>query len=622
MFPRKVIVRVLLCALLGMLPFPELEKVFYDWKLQVLKSTYFFRPDKIQLVEVSAEEFNDLRKLFATEQPIGNSKQQFTEAWREKFDSLRNQFFWDDRFYQAVLQRIFKDGPKKLLISFFFNENLIIIEKNTALQKLVRRSNILWSSQFDLDYRLMKPASQLTGTENYGFANLFPDSDGVLRQGHFLYKGHISLPFRALVDGFLSLKRDTQIDSPFLIRFTGRPGFIPTCRVSELFRNENGGTCGSLEGKYVVFAPSENALPGAGLYRTPVGYMTRGEVLSNILWTMKTESPYVPLAWILVFFAVCIHSFFLGRVLLHFDRLKAFGITLCFLAGEIAVSLVSLRFYSLSVSIVPFLVSTIFSYAVFLVHKFNLEQARRWQAEKKAEYLKEIDEYKSNFISLMSHDLKTPIAKVQALTERLFREASFLTPAHKDILNSIRMSNEELAHYIHSILDFQRIESKAVALNKKSYDINLLIDEVIHRLEPLAQDRKIIIIRDLEPMFPLEFDENLIKQVLNNLIDNAIKYNREGTEIRVLSQEIENAVEVSVMDNGVGIEPKQMERLFRKFSRSEKGTSERVKGSGLGLYLSKYFIELHGGSIHATSELGKGTVFRFQLPIAPHGHSL
>ena len=120
---------------------------------------------------------------------------------------------------------------------------------------------------------------------------------------------------------------------------------------------------------------------------------------------------------------------------------------------------------------------------------------------------------------------------------------------------------------------------------------------------------------DLEPMFSVEFDEQLIRQVLTNLVDNAIKYNSQGTIVKVVSRDLGERVEVSVEDNGVGIEPAQMQRLFLKFSRSEKGTSERVKGTGLGLYLAKYFIELHGGEIRAESEPGKSTSFRFWLPI-------
>jgi signal transduction histidine kinase len=275
-----------------------------------------------------------------------------------------------------------------------------------------------------------------------------------------------------------------------------------------------------------------------------------------------------------------------------------------------------MRFFSLQLPLVPFVIGTAAAYLASLWLKYAQQESKRWQAEKKNQYLRELDELKSNFLSLMSHDLKTPIAKVQALTERLAREAKTLSAEQKEILSSIQRSNEELGHYILSILNFQRIESQEIKLHKKSHDINLLVEEVVQRLATLSQDKGVEVRLELEPMFPLELDEQLIKQVLSNLIDNAIKYNKPGTVVTVRSADLSDFVEVVVEDDGVGIEPKQMDRLFKKFSRSEKGTSERVKGTGLGLYLAKYFIELHGGEIGVESEPGKGTRFRFQLPVS------
>jgi signal transduction histidine kinase len=138
---------------------------------------------------------------------------------------------------------------------------------------------------------------------------------------------------------------------------------------------------------------------------------------------------------------------------------------------------------------------------------------------------------------------------------------------------------------------------------------------VTQRLFPLAQDRGVHLTLELEPMFPAELDEKLIRQVLNNLIDNAIKYNHAGTKVKISSEDQGAFVQVAVEDDGVGMEKEQLGRLFKKFSRSEKGTAERVEGTGLGLYLAKYFIEKHGGEIGVESAPGKGTRFWFRLPI-------
>lgn len=356
-------------------------------------------------------------------------------------------------------------------------------------------------------------------------------------------------------------------------------------------------------------------MAGANLYNTPVGYMSRGEVLANILLTMKEGRSITRVSPYILFLAVLAHCLFLASAVLWFNGRRQLLFAALMLAGESLFSLGLMRFFSLHLSILPFLIATAVSYIAFLWLKFGQQESKRWQAEKKAQYLRELDELKSNFVSLMSHDLKTPIAKVQALTERLSREAQSITPEQKEILSAIQRSNDELGQYILSILNFQKIESQEIKLNKKSHDINLLIEDVAQRHQTLAQDRGISVGLQLEPMFPVTLDEQLIKQVLSNLIDNSIKYNQPGTKVTVRSADLQEFVEVSVEDNGSGIEPSQQKLLFKKFSRSEKGTSERVKGTGLGLYLTKYFIELHGGDIEVESKLGQGTRFRFRIPV-------
>jgi two-component system phosphate regulon sensor histidine kinase PhoR len=595
-----------------MVPFPDQENQIYDQKIRLLSKTEFHRPESVVIVEVSKDDFDALRQRFSKRTAPG--KEEEFGPWREKFESLRKQLFWDDQVYEALLSRILSDGPSKLLITFFYSESLVLLQNNPGLQRLARDPNVLWASQFDLDQKLLKPAPELTGTENFGFTTLHPDVDGVVRRAYLIYKNHISLPFRALFDGPEPLNRNGALTDSFLVRYSGPPGFIPTCSVQDLF-SEKQNRCGNLKDRFVILSPAGSIAAGANLYRTPVGYMSRGEALANILLTAQKGEAYRPVGKELLFIFILAHCLLLAMIVLGFEGRRQLSSVLALLFGESFLILLLMRFLYLHVPFMPFIVATAASYFAFLWLKFAQQESKRWQAEKKAQYLRELDELKSNFISLMSHDLKTPIAKVQALTERLTREARSLTDEQRGILGSIQRSNDELAQYIVSILNFQKIESQEVRPHHKSHDINLLIEEVVQRLRTLAQDRGIQLQLELEPMFALELDEQLIRQVLNNLIDNAIKYNQSGTVVKVQSADLGKFVEVSVEDNGAGIEPKQMDRLFKKFSRAEKGTSERVKGTGLGLYLAKYFIELHGGDIEVESTLGQGTKFRFRLPV-------
>lgn len=614
MFSRKVLLRAFVCALLALVSFPDQENQLYDLKVKILSRFHFKKPENVTIVEVTKEGFDVLRRKYADES--GSFPGEAPGPWREKFESLRNEFFWDDAVYENLLSRVLSENPRKFVVTFFYNESLVLLKNDSTLRRLARDPAVLWASQFDLDQRLLKPAPELTGVENYGFTNLHPDVDGVVRRAYLVHKNHISLPFRALLDDISQVKRNMPLSEPFLVKYEGRPGFFHTCQVTDLFETDPAKNhCGSLNNKFVLLSPSGNLMAGSSLYRTPVGYMSRGEVLANILLTALEESYPVPVPIGALFIFVVGHCLVIAWIVLSFGGRRQLTYVSLLLAGEMLFSLLLMAFLSLQVPLVPFIIATAAAHITFLSMKFGQQESKRWQAEKKAQYLRELDELKSNFISLMSHDLKTPIAKVQALTERLNREARSLTDDQREILAAIQRSNDELGQYILSILNFQKIESQELKLNRKSVDINLLIEEVSQRLTPLAQDNNVEIQLELEPMFAVEIDEQLIRQVLSNLMDNAIKYNKPGTKVTVRSADLGDFVEVTVEDNGIGIEAEQMERLFKKFSRSEKGTSERVKGTGLGLYLAKYFIEQHGGEIEVESELGKGTKFRFRLPV-------
>jgi two-component system, OmpR family, phosphate regulon sensor histidine kinase PhoR len=612
MISRKVLLRALACALLALLPAQDQENQLYDIKLRLLSRTQSERPESVLVLEMPKEDFDSLRRRFSpreseeTENGLG--------PWREKFEALRNQFFWDDHVYEELLKRILAEQPKKLLVSFFYGDSLVLLRNNSSLHHLARNPSVLWASQFDLEQKLLKPAPELTGTENYGFNNLYPDADGVVRRAWLIRDDHMSLPFCSLLDGHSPIVRSLPLAEPFLIHYAGPPGSLPSCKVGDLF-GPTASRCGSLKDKTVILASSGTVVGGANLYKTPVGYMSRGELLGNILLTAQSEGPYIPVNLYLLFLLALGHSILLANIILRFHGRQQILLICGVLAVEGIAVLLLMRTFLLQLPLVPFLLATVASFMAFQALKFAQQESKRWQAEKKAEYLRELDELKSNFTSLMSHDLKTPIAKVQALTERLQREARGLTDDQRLILEAIQRSNDELSHYILSILNFQKIESQEIKLHRKSHDINLMIEDVAQRLFPLAQDRGVHLALELEPMFPVELDEKLIRQVLNNLIDNAIKYNHTGTNVHVRSVDLGNFVEVSVKDDGVGMEQEQIARLFKKFSRSEKGTAERVKGTGLGLYLCKYFIEKHGGEIGVESAPGKGTKFWFRLPV-------
>ncbi|MBC7456915.1 MAG: HAMP domain-containing histidine kinase, partial [Bdellovibrionaceae bacterium] len=190
----------------------------------------------------------------------------------------------------------------------------------------------------------------------------------------------------------------------------------------------------------------------------------------------------------------------------------------------------------------------------------------------------------------------------------------FERPDTKDDLNNLKDYSEELNRYIQSILKLLRVESKEFKIYKETADLNGVIENVVDRLKPLATAKNIDLQLNLEPMFLIEFDVTLMTEVILNLIENAIKYTASNGVINIHTTETDFDVRVEVQDTGEGISHEDLEHIWKKFSRG-KNQDLKTKGSGLGLYLAKYFIELHGGKISVKSELGKGTVFYIRLPI-------
>jgi signal transduction histidine kinase len=227
-----------------------------------------------------------------------------------------------------------------------------------------------------------------------------------------------------------------------------------------------------------------------------------------------------------------------------------------------------------------------------------------------------VEELKTNFIGMMSHDLKTPLARIQGMLGLVLRDKNPLSEDQKEAVKSIQKSTDDLLHFITAILNFSRLESQGAQLNLKSKDINTLIEEVVQKTDHLAREKKIKVITELEPLFSIRIDPDLIRQVLVNLIENAIKYSPEKSIVKIRSEEQESKVIVKIIDQGIGIPADEISRLFMKFFRSRTAKNSSVKGSGLGLYLSRYFVELHRGTLAAVSEEGKGSTFTVELPIA------
>src|SRR6266567_170841 len=236
-------------------------------------------------------------------------------------------------------------------------------------------------------------------------------------------------------------------------------------------------------------------------------------------------------------------------------------------------------------------------------------------ADKSAQ-LEAASRHKSEFLANMSHELRTPLNAIigfsEVLTERMFGE---LNEKQDEYLKDIYGSGQHLLSLINDILDLSKIEAGRMELELAGFDLPSAIDNALILVRERATRRGITLGRTLdEHLGMVRGDERKVKQVLLNLLSNALKFTPEGGRIEVTSGVHDGVAEVSVTDTGVGIAPEDQEAVFEEFR--QVGTADKkAEGTGLGLALSRKFIELHGGRIWVTSEVGKGSTFRFTLPV-------
>ena len=262
------------------------------------------------------------------------------------------------------------------------------------------------------------------------------------------------------------------------------------------------------------------------------------------------------------------------------------------------------------------LLSLTLSFYLMIPLRLYSEHRKRYELEKENKNLIEVEEMKTNFLQLVTHDLKTPIAKIQGLTETLKRSMlEHLTPKDHETLNHLFSANEELNHFINSLLELSKIDNQGVRVHLQSKDVNQILETVVSKLRFVAQAKQIQVEINFETLFPIKVDADLLSKVLSNVLDNAIKYSPEKTTILVGTKEVENFVEIAIEDQGIGIPSEELQNLFSRFYRIKNDITFKVKGTGLGLYLSRYFIEAHRGTIRVESTPDEGTRFVIRLPM-------
>ena len=228
--------------------------------------------------------------------------------------------------------------------------------------------------------------------------------------------------------------------------------------------------------------------------------------------------------------------------------------------------------------------------------------------------LRSLQTTRRELIGNISHEFRTPLAGIKAMVETLTGGAMDDKVAAKDFLTRIDSEVDRLTQLVEELTELSRIETGKAELKKEPIDLNKLVEEVIAQLSPQAERQQLSISREFATNLPSVLaDKDRVRQVITNLVHNAIKFTPAGGRITITSRALEGSVVVHIADTGIGIPEEDLPRVFERFYKGDKARAGG--GTGMGLAIAKHVIQAHGGSIWVRSEEGKGSTFAFSLPL-------
>lgn len=230
--------------------------------------------------------------------------------------------------------------------------------------------------------------------------------------------------------------------------------------------------------------------------------------------------------------------------------------------------------------------------------------------------IRRLEQVRRDFIANVSHELRTPLAAIKGFAETLLSGGLDDVKNRVGFVRSIEQQGNRMASLVHDLLDLTAIESGQRPPQKIPFSITELMEEVLSEFSASAEKKKI----RLEHMkqnsdLVVSADRSQIHQVLNNLIENALKFTGEGGIVTLCEKTCDANVEISIQDSGMGIPSQDLPRIFERFYRVDKARSREMGGTGLGLSIVKHIVEAHGGTVRVESHIGKGSLFSFLLPI-------
>ncbi len=247
----------------------------------------------------------------------------------------------------------------------------------------------------------------------------------------------------------------------------------------------------------------------------------------------------------------------------------------------------------------------------------QLSKSRR-SLKRSLDKLQEYDRLKTEFFSNISHELRTPLTMILTPVERLLDKQGTALPGNsRTMLETVRSNGHRLLEMINKLLDFSKLEAGHMALKLTGVDVNRLVSDLAAAARPLAEQRKIRLEVKVDPALPVfGADQEKLDIILSNLLSNAIKFTPAGGAVEIETLCADDRAWIAVSDSGIGISELDYDRVFERFVQVDGSSSREFSGTGLGLALTKELVELHGGRIYVKSEVGQGSRFWFDVPLA------
>ena len=523
---------------------------------------------------------------------------------------------------------IYLSSPKRSSRFFFFTV-MGVVAWATGINFYIQPGISLWTEYFSMFNYV---AAALISVCFFFFAYLFEQDDRVIPKW---------------------LLRLTSINLALVVLFIISPGLSKRLIVETI--TEEGGakieTFGALYPLYVVFIAGyfftglgllvSKFRKSAGTVKKRLFYIIFGTGLSIVFGiTTNIALPnfgYSNYDWLGPFGTFGMIAFIFTAVRRHglFDfKLIAIEVLIGLMSMTLIIQImVSDSLYSRIVQSVIFAITLIFSY--FLIKGLMQGVVRREKMQQLTEglklanqKLKEMDAEKSDFVSITSHQFRTPLTVIKGYASMLL-EGSFgsvTNPAQYKVLETIFRASQRLVLLIEEFLSISRIEKGEMQYTFAPIDLRRLVSDIINQFKIAIKGEKIHFTfnAELGETYTIRADAAKIQQVLRNILDNAIKYSREEGSVTVTlsKRKNEGIVRVAVTDSGIGLQPEIMQRLFEKFSRARSVSKLHTEGRGLGLYVARQVMSAHGGKIWAESAgRGKGSTFYldFQDPERERG---